>query len=407
MYKRIFTRTIAALAPFAVVGLVAALAIAWPNLARAHSPVTAEDSTTEEEYTVSINRGVTGDYGWKAVVDLDGLTAAGNADAQGIWSDDTTIWVADFTDAKVYSYNLPAATGTPTLIGPLRVGGVLRVDTSSIEDPDGLTRRSFTYTWLADDDLVEPGAYLRALSSVNEYQLAPYDVGMTIKVQVHFDDDKGNDESIDVQATSTVAAVAPDPPGDLSASLGDPGELDLSWSTPAVCDFSLVFDCWLDLDRTFSVADGGSEITGYTVQWKLASGSWSVASHVSEAEVTTTSYTVNGLSASSTYTVRVLARNAVGSGTPSTEVTVSSTDLNVGPVVSGRAVPTFFETNPRVVATYTATDPESNTITWSLSGADANFFSIANGVLNFDSAGDFEDPRDASGNVDEPPHKRR
>ena len=38
MRKRIFTSSIAALALFAVVGLVAALAIAWPNLARAHSP---------------------------------------------------------------------------------------------------------------------------------------------------------------------------------------------------------------------------------------------------------------------------------------------------------------------------------------------------------------------------------
>ena len=114
--------------------------------------------------------------------------------------------------------------------------------------------------------------------------------------------------------------------------------------------------------------------------------------------MTTTSYTVTRLSASSTYTVRVLARNAVGAGTPSTEVTVSGTDLNVGPVVSGRAMPTFFETNPRNVATYTAADPESDTITWSLSGADANFFSIANGVLNFDFAGDFEDPRDVGAN---------
>ena len=192
--------------------------------------------------------------------------------------------------------------------------------------------------------------------------------------------------------------MVPDPPLSLSASLGDPGELDLSWSTPAVCDFTVVFDCWLDLDRTFSVGDGGSEITGYTVQWKLASGSWGVASHVSEEEVTTTSYTVTGLNASSTYTVRVLARNAIGAGTPSTEVTVSGTNLNVGPVVSGRAAPSFFETNPRDVETYTATDPESDTITWSLSGPDASFFSIADGVLNFDSAGDYEDPRDADRN---------
>ncbi len=38
MRKRISTSTVAALSLFAVVGLVAALAIAWPNLARAHSP---------------------------------------------------------------------------------------------------------------------------------------------------------------------------------------------------------------------------------------------------------------------------------------------------------------------------------------------------------------------------------
>ena len=134
------------------------------------------------------------------------------------------------------------------------------------------------------------------------------------------------------------------------------------------------------------------------MQWKLSSGSWGVASHVSEEEVTTTSHTVTGLSASSTYTARVLARNAVGAGTPSTEVTVSGTNLNVGPVVSGRAAPSFFETNPRDVETYTATDPESDTITWSLSGPDASFFSIVDGVLNFDSAGDYEDPRDADRN---------
>ena len=192
--------------------------------------------------------------------------------------------------------------------------------------------------------------------------------------------------------------MAPDAPPNLSGSLGDPGELDLNWATPAVCDFTVVFDCWLDRDRTFSVGDGGSDITGYTVQWKLSSGSWGVASHVSEAEVTTTSYTVTGLSASNTYTVRLLARNAVGAGNPSTEVTVSGTNLNVGPVVSGKAMPSFFETNPRDVEPYTANDPESDTITWSLSGPDASFFSLADGVLTFDSAGDYEDPKDAGRN---------
>ena len=286
------------------------------------------------------------------------------------------------------------ATGTPFFVGPLRVGGVLRVDTSSITDPDGVTNPDFSFTWLADDDLTELGAYLRALSCCDGYEIAPYDRGLTIKVQIHFDDDLGNDEVIDLQATSPVAAAVPDAPGSLSASLGDPGELDLSWSAPQFCDF----DCWLSINRSVSVGDGGSEITGYTVQWKLSSGDWSVVSDISEAQVTTTSYTISGLTATNTYTVRVRASNVAGPGTPSTEVTVSGTSLNVGPVVSGRARPYFFETNPRDVATYTATDPDNATTTWSLSGDDAGFFSIADGVLNFDTAGDFEDPQDVGAN---------
>ena len=148
----------------------------------------------------------------------------------------------------------------------------------------------------------------------------------------------------------------------------------------------------------FNVGDGGSDITGYTVQWKLSSGDWGTASDVSEAEITETSHTITGLVSSNTYTVRVRAENVAGLGTPSTEVTVSGASLNVGPVVSGRASPYFFEPSPRDVTSYTATDPESDGITWSLSGDDASFFSIANGVLNFDSAGDFEDPQDVGGN---------
>ena len=302
--------------------------------------------------------------------------------------------------AQAQTINNNSATGTPVFIGTHRVGEVLRVDTSSITDPDGLTNPDFSFTWLADDDLTELGSFLRGLSCCDGYEIAPYDFGMTIKVQIHFDDDLGNHEVIDLQAPSTVAAAAPDQPGNLSASLGEPGELDLSWSTPAVCDFTLVFDCWLNIDRSVRVVDGGSDITGYTVQWKLSSGNWSVASDVSEAQVaaTSTSTTITGLMATNTYTVRVRASNVAGLGTPSTEVTVSGTDLNVGPVVSGRARPYFFETNPRDVTTYTAADPESDAITWSLSGDDAGFFSIPDGVLNFDSAGDFEDPQDVGAN---------
>ena len=67
--------------------------------------VTAEDTTTTQEYTIRINRGVDDDYGWKASDDLDGLRATENKDPSGIWSNGTTMWIADFHHSKLYAYN--------------------------------------------------------------------------------------------------------------------------------------------------------------------------------------------------------------------------------------------------------------------------------------------------------------
>ena len=90
--------------------------------------VTAEDTTTTGTYTVSINRGVTAAFGWKASDDFDGLITAENNHPVDMWSDGTTMWVSDLRDAKIYAYNLgtkardaskdfdtldAAATGTP------------------------------------------------------------------------------------------------------------------------------------------------------------------------------------------------------------------------------------------------------------------------------------------------------
>ena len=67
--------------------------------------VTAQDTTTTKDYTLSINRGTASTYGWKAVDDFDGLNPAGNNWPTGIWSDGSTTWVADGTDGKIYAYN--------------------------------------------------------------------------------------------------------------------------------------------------------------------------------------------------------------------------------------------------------------------------------------------------------------
>ena len=67
--------------------------------------VTSEDRSVSQDYTVTINRGVGAQYGWKASDDLDGLIAAGNRAPRGIWANSTTLYISDFSDQKVYAYN--------------------------------------------------------------------------------------------------------------------------------------------------------------------------------------------------------------------------------------------------------------------------------------------------------------
>ena len=68
--------------------------------------VTAENGSDEQDYTVSINRGVTTPSGWKASDDLDGLIAAGNTVPTGIHANDTTAWVLNqLNPKKIFGYS--------------------------------------------------------------------------------------------------------------------------------------------------------------------------------------------------------------------------------------------------------------------------------------------------------------
>ena len=62
---------------------------------------------------------------------------------------------ASFSDQAVENNTPPPAntpaTGAPTISGTAQVGKTLTVDTSGIDDADGLDKVSFSYQWLADD----------------------------------------------------------------------------------------------------------------------------------------------------------------------------------------------------------------------------------------------------------------
>ena len=92
------------------------------------------------------------------------------------------------------------------------------------------------------------------------------------------------------------------------------------------------------------------------------------------------------------------------------DVNIIVTDVNETPVITDEDVDVDAmtaimypeidedgEPNTAAVATYVGSDPEGASISWDLRGADASFFTIDGGVLQFVNSPDFEDPKDRSG----------
>ena len=98
-----------------------------------------------------------------------------------------------------------------------------------------------------------------------------------------------------------------------------------------------------------------------------------------------------------TYMVTLMAEDSFGASA-SIMVTITVTDMDEVPDVSGDATKEYAENGIGQVARYTAVDPEQTAIvSWSLAGADASRFSIEGGALTFKKAPDYEKPGDVMG----------
>ena len=102
-----------------------------------------------------------------------------------------------------------------------------------------------------------------------------------------------------------------------------------------------------------------------------------------------------------TYMVTVIATDSFGV-TASIPVTITVTDINEGPEVTGQDQVDYAENGEDAVATFTATDPENaGAIAWSLGdGADAEHFEIgeSSGVLTFAETPNYEMAADGDTN---------
>ena len=264
---------------------------------------------------------------------------------------------SEATDAVAAQANNPA-TGLPTISGTAEVGETLTADTSAIADEDGLSGVTYSYQWVRNDG--ETGKDINDATD-STHTLTDDDAGKTIRVRVLFTDDADNQESLASLATDRVAATKPGVPGHLRVFPHDTGALDVDWHAPA--------------------SDGGSNITGYKVQWKESAGSWDTPTDVSEETATGTTHTITGLTDGVEYTVRVRAVNDAGEGSPSAEASgtpqeaaIWSATLTVGVAETFAGYSSF------------AKGEENNTLGALSSDAitldDANYTVKALGVLN-------------------------
>ena len=98
------------------------------------------------------------------------------------------------------------------------------------------------------------------------------------------------------------------------------------------------------------------------------------------------------------YTVTVTATDPAGAS-DSITVNISVTDMNEAPAASGEAAVSYAENGTDPVGTYMADDPDAgDSVTWTLSGADAASFTISeDGILSFAAPAIEEESSDANG----------
>ena len=120
-----------------------------------------------------------------------------------------------------------SATGVPTITGTAQVGQTLTVDTSGIDDADGLTSPAFSYQWVRSDEATDTDI---AGATGSSYTLTEEEEGKAIKVRVSFTDDANHEESLPSAATDAVVAL----PGEPQSLAGEATaqEIKLTWKAP-------------------------------------------------------------------------------------------------------------------------------------------------------------------------------
>ena len=214
------------------------------------------------------------------------------------------------------------------------VGETLTADASSIDDPDGLTNRSFTYQWIR----VSGGTATEiAGATAASYKVVDADVGATLKARVGFTDDDNTTETVEsdetAAATKPVVTVASD--GDVTE--GSPALFTLTRTGSTA--------------ETLAVAYDVAATAGFGVTTGAATATFPASSSTVQVSVATTGDSDHEAHGSVTVTLTAVQANAAYVlGTDAAATAAVRDDDNAAPT----GAVTIDDTTPVVAETLTA-----------------------------------------------------
>ncbi len=272
---------------------------------------------------------------------------------------------------------------------------------ATLSDPDNPNLPAtplvgLTWEWLRGEDVI-------AGATGDTYTPMVSDVGSVLTARASYEDAEGKDKTAEIESAHAVRAkpatnTPPAFPDQDPNMAGNQQTRMVAENTPAGEDIGAPVEATDGGDvLTYSAdndADPATEFTTFDID--RATGQLKT-----KADLNT--------EAAPTQTVAVTATDPFGASATVT-VTITVTNVDEAPSIASGATRDISSvegttaaplTLTRALATYTATEPEAQAMSWSLSGDDAARFNIGNqtgatpGVLTFKAQPDFEDPADA------------
>ena len=278
--------------------------------------------------------------------------------------------------------------------------------TASVTDPDGDVS-NVTWQWydntIVDSDLTQ-NAIAKATSAT--YKPVEGDIGDTLWARAMYTDGEGEDKTEMGMSTNVVAVDTRNRAPVFDDQDDDTKGVQNDETTREVAENS---EAGVGSPVTATDSDPNSDRLDYTLSGDDA-GLFSVGADdpdtmdVDEGgQIMVKSGTKLDYETKRTYSVTLKAADSFGDY-DTIDVTIMVTQVNEEPVISvgglavtGQSAIDYAENGTGMVATYSASGPDSDMASWTLSGDDAGDFRISSaGVLTFSPYPNYESPADAN-----------